>query len=70
MEDHVHHPDRSAVSQAAELIARFGPFAASEAEVRAGQSRERGNLIDFCRWRQIGRLIDRLAIGSEGATRH
>ena len=63
---HVHLPDRSAAADAADLITRFGEHAASEAAARAEQSRERGNVIHFCRWRQIGRMIDLLS-GERGA---
>ena len=57
MEYHVHLPDRAAAAEAAELIARFGDFAASEAAARADRSRDLGNVVHFCRWRQIERLI-------------
>lgn len=57
METHVHLPDRAAAVEAAELIARFGDFAASEAAARADRSRDLGNVVHFCRWRQIERLI-------------
>ena len=57
MSFHIHLPDPSAASDAADLMARFGEFAASEAAARADRSRELGNVIHFCRWRQIERLI-------------
>jgi hypothetical protein len=57
LENHVHLPDRAAAAEAAELIARFGDFAASEAAARADRSRDLGNVAHFCRWRQIERLI-------------
>ena len=63
MQDHVHLPDRAALADADELIRRFGIHAGSEAARRAHQSRSLGNLVHYCRWRQIERLIDRL--GSE-----
>ena len=68
MPPHVHLPDRSAAADAAELIARFGVHAASEAAARADRSRELGNVIHFCRWRQIERMIQ--LIGSNGHTIH
>lgn len=50
--------DRQDVADAAALIARHGTAAAArEAAARAGRSRDLGNHIHFCRWRQIGRLI-------------
>ena len=70
MSFHVHLPDPSAAADAAELITRFGDFAASEAALRADRSRELGNLVDFCRWRQIERLIQLLAAGRALHTIH
>lgn len=61
MPPHVHLPDRAAAADAAELIARFGVHAASEAAARADHSRDVGNVTAFCRWRQIERLILLLA---------
>lgn len=60
---HVHLPDRAAAADAAELIARFGEYAASEAAARANRSRDVGNVDHFCRWRQIERLVLLLAAG-------
>lgn len=62
--------DRSQVSAATELIVRYGVHAAAEAEARAGASRDVGNHIHFCRWRQVGRLIDWLATGRAVGTVH
>jgi hypothetical protein len=53
----VHIADRAALSEAVALIDRLGDFAGSEAALRAGRSRELGNFIHFCRWRQIERMI-------------
>lgn len=50
-------PDRLAVSDADELIASFGDDAGFEAAARADRSRDIGNHLHFCRWRQIERLI-------------
>lgn len=50
-------PDRLAVSDAHELIASFGDDAGFEAAARADRSRDIGNHLHFCRWRQIERLI-------------
>jgi hypothetical protein len=49
--------DRAAVSDATDLIARFGDDAGFEAAARADRSRDLGNALHFCRWRQIERLI-------------
>jgi hypothetical protein len=56
----VYVSDRSALADAAELIDRFGDFAGSEAKLRADRSRGLGNVIHFCRWRQIERTIEML----------
>ncbi len=60
MSRHVHLADRAALAEAAELIARFGAYAGSEAQLRAGRSRDLGNVVHFCRWRQVERMIDML----------
>jgi hypothetical protein len=57
----VYLPDASAAADATELIARFGDLAAFEAAARANHSRGLGNLIHFCRWRQIERMIELLS---------
>jgi hypothetical protein len=57
----LHLPDASAAADAAELIARFGVYAASEASARADRSRDLGNVVHFCRWRQIARMIELLS---------
>ena len=49
--------DRSSVQSAEELIAVYGDTAGSEAAARADRSRDLGNHVHFCRWRQIERLI-------------
>jgi hypothetical protein len=67
---HVHLPDRSAATEAADLISRFGIHAASEAAARADKSREVGNVVLFCRWRQIERMVVILASGRGAATLH
>ena len=48
---------RSSLVDASDLIERFGPDAALEAAVRAGTSRDAGNVVRFCHWRQIERVI-------------
>lgn len=67
---HVHLPDSAAVQEAAELIERFGGFAADEAGARASRSRDLGNVVHYCRWRQIERLIQVLSSPGGGATLH
>lgn len=61
--------DRAGADLAAEFMALFGPQASSEAAGRARRSRDCGNLVGYCRWRQVERLIDALEDGTE-ATRH
>ncbi|MBX3562571.1 MAG: hypothetical protein KF780_12265 [Sphingomonas sp.] len=70
MHQHVHLPDRSAATEAADLIARFGIHAASEAAAQADRSREAGNVVLFCRWRQIERMVVLLASGRGERTVH
>ena len=70
MNVHVHIPDAAAAHEAAELIDRFGGFAADEAGARASQSRNLGNVVHYCRWRQIQRLIEVLNCGEPSGTVH
>ena len=70
MRNHIHLPDRAAAADADELIRSFGDFAAGEAARRASRSRSLGNVVHYCRWRQIERMIDRLAAGPGGETLH
>ena len=48
---------RPALSDASELIERFGDNAAIEAALRAEESRDAGNVVRFCHLRQIERVI-------------
>ena len=71
MHDPVYLPDAAAAADAAELIERFGDYAAGEAAARANRSRGLGNVIHFCRWRQIERMIGLLSSTDRGgATIH
>jgi len=58
------------VYDAAELIARFGDDAGIEAATRADRSRDVGNTLHFCRWRQIERLIVLMSVGRAVGTVH
>lgn len=58
------------VATAAEMIETFGESASGEAAARAGRSRDLGNHIHFCRWRQIERLIDLLSCNEAAGTVH
>lgn len=62
--------DRAAFDDAAGLIARFGDDAGFEAAALAERSRNLGNAIGFCRWRQIERLIVILGTGQSFGTVH
>ncbi len=48
----------AAFTEAARLIERFGQYAGSEAALRADRSRDLGNFVNFCRWREVGRMIE------------
>lgn len=54
---HLYLVDRSTIDQAQELMTAFGDDAGFEAAARADKSRDLGNHIHFCRWRQVERLI-------------
>jgi hypothetical protein len=54
---------RNSLSDAQELIREFGGEAALQAAVRAEKSRDAENILKFCHWRQVERLID--ALGAE-----
>lgn len=51
---------RVAGELAAEMLALFGAEAASEASRRASKSRNIGNALGYCTWRQAERLIEQL----------
>ncbi len=70
MRNHVHLPDILAAADAAELMTHFGEHAQSEAAARADRSRRLGNLIHYCRWRQIERMIAALGEGNAEETLH
>jgi hypothetical protein len=67
--DHV-HADRAAYEAATALIDSFGDYAAHEASARAEKSRSLGNIIHFCRWRQVERAIALLSCGRHGGSVH
>jgi hypothetical protein len=62
--------DTREVADAAELIRAFGEDAGSEAAARADRSRDLGNHVHFCRWRQIERLVVLLSIPRAVGTVH
>ena len=52
---------RAAVTDTVNLIEEFGPDAPIAAAMRAAKSRDAGNVLRFCHWRQIERLSALLA---------
>lgn len=63
----VQHSD---VAEAEALIADYGTQAGIEAAERAEASRNIGNHIHYCRWRQIERLIIMLTARTTLGTVH
>ena len=59
-----------AARPAAELIERFGDDAALEAAARAEGSRDNDNVLGFCHWRQIERVIATLGSDEVAGTLH
>ena len=62
--------DRRAAIEAQDLLSELGSMAAATAAARARDSRNVGNHIAFCRWRQIERLIHVLNSEEATGTRH
>jgi len=61
---------RTALADAAELIERFGDDAGFEAASRAERSRDDGNVVRFCHWRHIERVIATLSSDEVHGTIH
>jgi hypothetical protein len=61
---------RVALADAAELLERFGDRASLEAAARADISRDAGNVMRFCHWRQIERVIAALSSDEVAGTVH
>ena len=61
---------RVSLAEASDLIDRFGDEAGLEAAARAEQSRDDGNLVRFCHWRQIERVIATLSCDEVLGTVH
>ena len=70
MHEFLYLGDRREVADADELIRRFGEEAGCEAAARADRSRDVGNHLHFCRWRQIERLIVLLSVNCSVGTIH
>lgn len=58
------------VAEAQVLITHFGQQAGMEAAERAEASRSLGNHLQYCRWRQIERLVIMLNLESSIGTIH
>jgi hypothetical protein len=61
---------RNSLADAQDLIREFGGEAALQAAVRAEKSREAENILKFCHWRQVERLIDALEADEPQGTIH
>ena len=61
---------RLALDDASDLIERFGDDAGFEAAARAERSRDDGNVVRFCHWRQIERVIATLSSEEVHGTVH
>jgi hypothetical protein len=61
---------RTALTDASDLIERYGDDAAFEAAARAERSRDNGNVAHFCHWRQIERVIATLSSDEITGTVH
>ncbi len=62
--------NRKTLEDATALMEAFGNFADAEAAIRADTSRDRGNTILFCHWRQVERLIVALSVERGAGTLH
>jgi len=62
--------DRGSCFDAVDLIAVYGDAAGHEAAARADYCRDLGNTVNFCRWRQIERLILLMSIDRAVGTVH
>ena len=61
---------RLALTDASDLIDRYGKDAGFEAAARADRSRDLGNVARFCHWRQIERVIATLSSDEVRGTIH
>jgi hypothetical protein len=70
MSEAIYVHDRAVAQAATALIDSHGAQAAKEAHARANSSRNIGNVINFCKWRQVKRLITEMENRSSAATLH
>ena len=68
--DDVFIAGRGSLADAQELMREYGAEAQLHAAVRAEQSRGADNILKFCHWRQVERLIDTLASDEPQGTIH
>jgi hypothetical protein len=68
--DHPFITGRAALADASDLIDRFGDDAGFEAALRAEHSRDADNVLRFCHWRQIERVIATLSCEDVRGTVH
>lgn len=68
--DHLFIHGRGALADASDLIDRYGEDARLEAAARADRSRDAGNVVRFCHWRQIERVIATLSSKDVEGTVH
>jgi hypothetical protein len=61
---------RLALNDASDLIERYGEDAMLEAAIRAERSRDDGNVVRFCHWRHIERVIATLCCDEVRGTVH
>jgi hypothetical protein len=61
---------RLALAEASELMKSYGDDAGLEAATRAERSRDAGNVLLFCHWRQIERVIATLSDDEVRGTVH
>lgn len=61
---------RVALADASDLMNRYGDDAGFEAAIRAERSRDVGNVVGFCHWRQIERVIATLSSDEVHGTIH
>lgn len=61
---------RGALLDAAMLMEAYGDDAGFEAAARAEDSRDKGNVIRYCHWRQIERVIATLSADDIVGTIH
>lgn len=61
---------RGSLNDAQDLIRDYGGEAALQAAVLAEKSRGAENILKFCHWRQVERLIDALSADEPQGTVH